>query len=141
MCLALYLIADRELPSGTFKPRKRAFYVEKLQDGYGYTAELKALYPERLIYYLGSHEGCSCGFRGLTYSDPYRMSKDERLVLQTRIKLYHFLTRNNLLPATIYCCWDGDQGGRPRQTIVIKLEEILDFCFDFEELVEYLITA
>lgn len=59
MCLALYLAASKPLPVVPWNSKKPAFHViplpEKMED-------VRKLLPYPHIYYVGSHEGCSCAF-------------------------------------------------------------------------------
>ena len=59
MCLALYLAASEPLPVIAWDPKKPAFHVIPLPEDKEDVRRLMA-YPH--IYYVGSHEGCSCAF-------------------------------------------------------------------------------
>ncbi len=59
MCLALYLAASKPLPVIRLDPNKPAFHVVPLPEDIEDVRRLLA-YPQ--IYYVGSHEGCSCAF-------------------------------------------------------------------------------
>jgi len=59
MCLALYLAASKPLPVLPWDPNKPAFHVIPLAEDREDVRQLLT-YPH--IYYVGSHEGCSCAF-------------------------------------------------------------------------------
>lgn len=59
MCLLLYLGANRALPTISGNQDKPAFYIG-LDDNPPFAA-IEYL-QTKYIYYVGSHEGCGCGF-------------------------------------------------------------------------------
>lgn len=59
MCLALYIGAPKALPTVPWDPLKPAFHVIKLPKK---GADVRRLLRCEHIYYVGSHEGCSCAF-------------------------------------------------------------------------------
>jgi len=59
MCLALYIAASRPLPVIPRDPKKPAFHVIPLPES---MQDVRKLLPHPHIYYVGSHEGCSCAF-------------------------------------------------------------------------------
>ena len=59
MCLALYIAASKPLPVVLWNPQKPAFHVLPLPE---HMEDVRKLLPYSHIYYVGSHEGCSCAF-------------------------------------------------------------------------------
>jgi hypothetical protein len=59
MCLALYIAASKPLPEVAWDPKKPAFHVVPLPEN---MQDVRKLLPYPHIYYVGSHEGCSCAF-------------------------------------------------------------------------------
>jgi hypothetical protein len=59
MCLALYIAASKALPVLPWNPNEPAFHVVPLTKDMEDVRQLLT-YPH--IYYVGSHEGCSCAF-------------------------------------------------------------------------------
>jgi hypothetical protein len=59
MCLALYIAASKPLPVIPWNPKKPTFHVVPLPEN---MQEVRNLLPYPHIYYVGSHEGCSCAF-------------------------------------------------------------------------------
>jgi hypothetical protein len=59
MCLALYIAASKPLPVIPQDPEKPAFHVIPLPES---MEDVRKLLPYPHIYYVGSHEGCSCAF-------------------------------------------------------------------------------
>jgi hypothetical protein len=59
MCLALYIAASKPLPVIPWDAKKPAFHVVPLPEN---MQDVGKLLPYPHIYYVGSHEGCSCAF-------------------------------------------------------------------------------
>jgi hypothetical protein len=59
MCLALYLAACKPLPVRAWDPQKPSFHIIRLPKDMEDVRQLLT-YPH--VYYVGSHEGCSCAF-------------------------------------------------------------------------------
>jgi hypothetical protein len=59
MCLALYIASSKSLPLVPWDPEKPAFHVVPLPDD---RPAVRKLFQQPHIYYVGSHEGCSCAF-------------------------------------------------------------------------------
>lgn len=59
MCLALYIASPKPLPVIPWDPEKPAFHVIPLPENRN---DVRKLLPYPHIYYVGSHEGCSCAF-------------------------------------------------------------------------------
>ena len=59
MCLALYIAAPKPLPVIPWDPKKPTFHVVPLEEN---NHRVRQLLPHPYVYYIGSHEGCSCAF-------------------------------------------------------------------------------
>jgi hypothetical protein len=59
MCLALYIASFKPLPLIPWDPSKPTFHVVPLSEQ---MEAVRKLLPYPHIYYVGSHEGCSCAF-------------------------------------------------------------------------------
>ena len=59
MCLALYIASVKPLPVIPWDPNKPAFHVVPLSESMG---DVRKLLTFPHVYYIGSHEGCSCAF-------------------------------------------------------------------------------
>jgi hypothetical protein len=59
MCLALYVASFKPLPVIPWDPKKPAFHVINLPES---MRAVRKLLPYPHVYYVGSHEGCSCAF-------------------------------------------------------------------------------
>lgn len=59
MCLALYIASPKPLPLVPWDPKKPTFHVVPLEED---DHRVRKILPHPYIYYVGSHEGCSCAF-------------------------------------------------------------------------------
>jgi hypothetical protein len=59
MCLALYIASPKPLPAVPWDPEKPTFHVVPLEET---NHRIRKILPYPHIYYVGSHEGCSCAF-------------------------------------------------------------------------------
>lgn len=59
MCLALYIASFKPLPVIPWDPTKPAFHVIPAPES---MQAVRKLLPHPHVYYVGSHEGCSCAF-------------------------------------------------------------------------------
>lgn len=59
MCLALYIASPKPLPLVPWDPKRPTFHVVPLEEN---NHRVRKLLPYPHIYYVGSHEGCSCAF-------------------------------------------------------------------------------
>jgi len=59
MCLALYIASNTPLPVIPWDRKKPTFHVVSLPES---MSAVRKLLPYPHIYYVGSHEGCSCAF-------------------------------------------------------------------------------
>ncbi len=59
MCLALYIASSKPLPLVPWDPENPAFHVIPLQDD---RPAVRKVFRHPHIYFVGSHEGCSCAF-------------------------------------------------------------------------------
>ncbi len=59
MCLALYIASNKPLPVIPWDPKKPTFHVVNLPES---MRAVRKLLPYPHVYYVGSHEGCSCAF-------------------------------------------------------------------------------
>jgi hypothetical protein len=59
MCMVVYLAADAPLPLISWDAQAPAFHVKALGSR---DDPVRARFSKPHVYYVGSHEGCGCGF-------------------------------------------------------------------------------
>ncbi len=88
-----------------------AFHVTELSER---DSVVRNQFTEPYVYYVGSHEGCGCGFQYGQYPE-FEQGEDrsqERASLDgLATYLSHQLSRVGTIQ--LYACWDGDQTAIP----------------------------
>lgn len=136
MCMAIYISTDRPLPTIPYDEKDRKLNTEDITAGEN---ALKNLFSKSNIKYVGSDQGCSCGFRhALIHNDTWLDVVDDENTLfdnSNHINLADLIKRNNPDGKTveILACWEGDQNEPILYRETIKLTDILDKDFHFKE--------
>ncbi len=133
MCLALYLFTNSPLPESAWDKDEPKAYVQAATSESDRGA-LNWPHSQQYLYYIGSYEGCGCGWGAISeYDEP-----EEREASQNgRDDLCRGLRGADLTDAWLVACWEGDQGKPLKPGRAITLEEIGDATFEFEELQKY----
>ena len=126
MCFALYLASDTPLPVIPWDATVPSLYVEKDT----YHKPIPAL-SKPYVYYLGSHNGCGCGFLldGNTPDTP-----EYRAIMQTYAQLANYLelaTRDARVE--LFMSWEGEEGHDPQRNASIRPEDIRKGLVAFRE--------
>jgi hypothetical protein len=126
----LYIASDEPLPTIPWRDEEPAFNVCTLEEWGAGRAVLRHFHKLHM-YYVGSYQGCGCGFQG----------NFEPAVGQRR-ELRDYLTRAIAQSGAIelYSCWAGEEGAEPEERAFIRVEAIADPDFSFEERVLLEIT-
>ena len=77
MCLAIYIASDIELSTSKWDKNSPSFYSESIEPNKHYGVDRHFSKP--YVYYLGSHEGCGCGFM---YDDNNIQGTSEQALLK-----------------------------------------------------------
>ena len=134
MCMVYYLGTDGNAPlTAPWNKESPSFYVSDLEDSVKDAVGKKL--PHRNLIYLGSHEGCGCGFR--SYRDGYLMEgdADEKDVIADHAALSAYLEAlpPSERPVQIFGCWSGDESEPVNFHRDIVPSEILNPEFGFRE--------
>jgi hypothetical protein len=132
--MVYYLGTDSEAPLfPVWDKAAPAFYVASVGDNE--LERVRNKLPHRNLRYLGSHNGCGCGFR--SYRDGILISEKADA---TDTNGDHFALTQYLreLPSSsrqsqIFGCWSGDEGEPVEFERTIAPEEILNPNFGFKE--------
>jgi len=127
MCLAVYLASDKPLPLIEWNEEKPSFYVKELTPP---EESVKTQFDIPHIYYLGSDEGCGCGFfkRGRE-SDELGRAEGNYSQLASYLKNARSMGARN----QIYSCWEGDQNAKAEFRKKIDLKRLNEKNFEFKE--------
>jgi len=106
MCLVVYLAASKPLPELPWNPAEPAFHVQSRDDG---AARVRGQMTLPHVYYVGSHEGCGCGFdqeNGNPGHPEELAATRASLDALARYLRAAVLSHDRL---ELYTCWDGDE--------------------------------
>jgi hypothetical protein len=127
-----FLGTDSDAPlSPAWDPTSPAFFVSAPRSDD--LEKVRSILPHRHIIWLGSHEGCGCGFRRLHPEIPFE-EQEEEAARADHAALVAYL---EVLPKTeradqIFCYWDGESEPLEHSR-TCKIWELLGDHFAFQE--------
>ena len=131
MCYVLYMASERVRPSIKWDDAHPAFYVSS--DDLD-CIRAKEQFKKQSVHYLGSDNGCGCGFQRendwLNDDPKERESKREN---QRRLAAYITECLHDEESVELYGCWSGDEGASPVRHREIGVGELLAEQFFFIE--------
>ena len=137
MCWTLYLGTNVKLPIIELDrnlPRFNARHLEYYELG----VKSRITMPD--VLYLGSDQGCGCGFRHalLDRKEWYPIVEEDREAIESIQKnhqdlLEYILSYVNSGPIEIYGCWNGVVNDSIRSVEEINVKVIIDKGFYFKE--------
>lgn len=104
MCYFVYIATDEVLETSSFVPNETLLYLEKPSEN-----ELEGLiekFSKKNIYYVGSDQGCSCGFL-YEIDEDFEDDENDKDSPQKLIDFITELTKNQDIE--LYCCWSGEE--------------------------------
>ena len=118
MCLVAYIAAAGELPILEWNQEYPAFHVKNVDAG---IEKVRGQFHLPFVYYLGSHQGCGCGFNRDSISDSEPAQVDA--VRQTLAVLSRYLQAAVSQVGTIelYTCWNGDEAAKVEHAITVAI--------------------
>lgn len=136
MCMAIYISTDRPLPIIPYDEMNRKLHTEDITEK---EQVLINIFSKQYIKYVGSDEGCGCGFRhALIHNDNWLEVLDEddtSFDNNNQIALVDLISNN--IPegkiVEIFACWEGGQNEPVLYNQTIKLSDILNEGFFFKE--------
>jgi hypothetical protein len=108
MCWALYLASDKELPQVPWDEARPSFNTQALSET---EALVKSQFSLPNVIYLGSHQGCGCGFMSADKDEPKEKANRETTVHALSSYLNAALQQGARLE--MFLCWEGDQTQAP----------------------------
>ena len=148
MCLAMYLFTYNNIDEREYDIENPKMFIKKMslknEMSYDVVGTLKWNEHNGKIYYIGSYEGCGCGWSSIKPCSYGKINKDEakqklyKKIIDRRI-LYTLLKSNNYNGSYIIVCWEGDQGKEITKTTNISIEKIKKTNYEFFELVKYIL--
>ena len=129
MCMVVYIGTQMVVRTWKWDKNDPRFHVVELEKR---ERKVRKQFKLGNVYYVGSHEGCGCGFQCGEYPEYDEERETKRMSLK---ELADFL--RNLLIKTdtieLYSCWEGDQGKKPQHERVLTPDQIDSEDFFFLE--------
>jgi len=126
--MAVYVGADRPLPTIDWDEAKPAFYVEALRTD---EQAVRCQFTKPNVYYVGSHEGCGCGFQLGPHPDP---DDNELPLRRASLDAFREYLRDSLTGVgdlELFACWEGDQEAEVVHRRRLTPDSLLDEAFHF----------
>jgi hypothetical protein len=110
--MLIYVASDYALPTSAWDQGRPGFHVTELAER---DEPVRRQFSKPCIYYVGSHEGCGCGFQYGEYEDLEEDPAALAAARDSRRQLAEFLSvALRSQPAVeLFACWDGDQAVPP----------------------------
>jgi len=148
MCLAMYLFTENDIDEIEYDAKNPRMYIQKIQSNKRSEDDTKTSkwnINHKNIYYIGSYEGCGCGWAFTKYSYIDKNNEYDREKLANKINarkdLYRLLKSNRWNDSYIIVCWEGDQGEEINQTVKLNIKKIKNIEYEFYELVKYILKT
>jgi hypothetical protein len=143
MCMMLYIASDVKLPlvpagQDDYQP----IYVDELSE---YNLSVKKQFTKKYAFYIGSYQGCGCGFSYGEYNiDTSELDEslieffdDEQKKRKESVReLFNYISNSleNVSDIELYSCWAGKENEAPKHRLEINLADFsLSDKFSFEE--------
>jgi hypothetical protein len=147
MCFAMYLYTNSKIEEINGDNNDPVFFVEDIKKkkkiNYNDSNSLKWNENNKEIYYIGSSQGCGCGWKSPDYDSIDMNDEDDREELNNRIKdrisLYKLLENCDLRNSYIIFCREGDEGKGIRTVEKLNIKNILNVDYDFNRLIKYIL--
>ena len=136
MCLAMYLFTNDELDQSDWDESDPKVFVQTVSATPD-NATKKWPHDQTQAYYMGSYQGCGCGWSPVSQWDD---EPDKEAKKRDRKDLVELLKEVNLRTSWLIVCWEGEQGEAIKDSKSISLGDVLNPEFEFEELRQYRIT-
>jgi hypothetical protein len=127
----LYLASENELPKAKTEIENSDIYIEKHKTLFN---AMNISFNKRNIYYVGSDEGCSCGFM-LEVDCKHQENSILQQKKRNQYRLFEYL--NDCLETEtsleLYGVYNGDEGQKVVSERNIKIKDLIDKDFFFVE--------
>lgn len=129
--MAYYLGTDGEAPHAPWSESRPAFYVSDVDEDV--IVRVRQKLPHMNLVYLGSHQGCGCGFRRANNykedeTDDSPTGEDHRA-----LAAYLAALQPSAQAPQIFGCWSGDEGEPVDHRREITPSDMLNRSFGFKE--------
>lgn len=134
MCRVYYLGTDGPAPlTPQWSESNPSFHVTAIGDTEA--AAVAGKLQQKYRVYIGSRDGCGCGFRTLEEAQYSSQPTEERDTTKDHAALAAYLAAlpPSETPIQIFGCWSGDENLPVVHTRNFRLSDIIDPEFGFQE--------
>jgi len=129
----MYLFTNEELPESKWSEEHPGVWIQAAKEGDDRGA-LKWPHEQKRVYYIGSYQGCGCGWSPANeWDEPEDMHNKQ----EDRDAFAELMMSINRTASWLVVCWEGDQGEPLLESKVISIQDIRNVHFEFEELRKY----
>jgi hypothetical protein len=138
MCMTVYLASDVPLPTIPWEQSTPAFNVADLRAP---DESVRKQFSKPHVYYVGSHEGCGCGFQHGQYPG-FEEPDNIAAAVRSRRELTDYIRRALATQDSVelFSCWDGDQSAAPEFRDRLSIDQLATDRTYFREKEHLLIT-
>ena len=129
MCLVLYLASDRPRPTIPWDAERPAFHVLADEPA----AVVAAQFTKPHVYYLGSDQGCGCGFMQHFDTQYEDAGAEEKAVNQRGLHAYVSACLRDEPAVELFSCWSGDESAEAESDRTVRVADLLSRAFHFAE--------
>ena len=139
MCFVLYAASRIDPPLIPWNEQLPELYTSELSDD---CEVVRANFTLPHVFYIGSHDGCGCGFRyipleAILQEDAEAIYSEgvehQKYTQPNHRKLFDYIEREfkNEPFLELYGCWSGEEAERSTTEAEVRLDRIADpgFCF------------
>ena len=127
MCLAVYIASNKQLPLIPWVEKNPSFCVIELTKNEN---GVKKQFSLEHVYYVGSHEGCGCGFFKEGEAGEELVKIEENY---NRLSTYILNAKENNSKIELFSCWEGDQASKVEKKEKITENTLKEKLFEFKE--------
>ena len=129
MCYCVYLGADNDLPLVPFDAKSPIFSVQPVSASDAVVAQH---FNKKNIYYVGSWQGCSCGFANdIDFENAELVAKNSNSVTALLNYISSALQQEDTIE--FYTCWVGNEWQEPQERKRENLDSVEVNGFELQE--------
>ena len=131
MCMVFYVGSDHPIPRQPWNESAPEFHVDDIPEDY---AVVTRHFSKPHVCYVGSHEGCGCGFQSSEFpefDDPADLAAKRQQRARLTQLLRAALGKSETLE--LYTCWSGDESKEVESRDVVVPEDFLSAREHFRE--------
>ena len=127
MCLAVYIASNKELALIPWVEAKPSFNILPLSKE---EIPVKKQFSLEFVYYVGSHQGCGCGFfkEGEAGEELAEVEESYK-----KLATYIIKAKENGASIQLFSCWEGDQTSKVENKEKINESTLNEKQFEFKE--------